>query len=27
LEKGTEATLKWLRDRIPVGDGLDLDVD
>jgi len=28
LEKGTEATLKWLRDRIPVEDGgLDLDVD
>ncbi len=29
LEKGTEATLKWLRDRIPLreGGGLDLDVD
>jgi Leucine-rich repeat (LRR) protein len=27
LEKGTEATLKWLRDRIPVGEDGDLDLD
>lgn len=27
LDKGTEATLAWLKDRIPVGDAAEQDVD